>query len=113
MGNLFELQGAFSLAEPVKKTIEWEQGGQSHKAEVYFKPLSWQTVYGAIEERESEQGDKSAMIARNLAASLCDENGKTLYTAQQIHGQDGKVLCTSLITALLIAMNEVNGSGKH
>jgi len=113
MGNLFDIQGAFSPAAPVKKVIEWEQGGQSHKAEVYFKPLSWQAVYGAIEERESEQGDKSAMIARNLAASLCDENGQTLYTPEQIHGQDGKVLCTSLITALLIAMNEVNSAGKN
>jgi len=113
MGNLFDIPAALAPAPvPVPKTIEWEQNGQTHKTQVYFKPLSWQAVFTAISEQEGGQSAPDAAIARNLAASLCDKDGQTLYTAAQIQGEGGKTLCTALITALMIAMNEVNNAGK-
>jgi len=108
MTDLFSIPAACA-ALPVPKTIEWEQNGQTHQTEVYFKPLSWQAVYGRIGQEDEQASD---LIARRLAGSLCDKNGETLYTPEQIQGQGGKALCTPLITALLIAMNEVNGEGK-
>jgi len=110
MGNLFDIPAAFGAA-PVLKTLEWEQNGQTHKADVYIRPLSWQAVYNHL--GEDEQISHSEILARRIAESLCDKNGQALYTPEQIiQGKDGQMLCIELINALLNAISEVNSAGK-
>ncbi|KXU38709.1 hypothetical protein AXE65_12345 [Ventosimonas gracilis] len=110
MGTLFDIPAALAPA-PVKKAIEWEQGGQTHKTEVYIRPLSWQAVYNSMSEQEGAPFSDKA--AQRLAESLCDQNGQPLYSANDLTGKSGKpLLCTALITALLNAISDVNSAGK-
>jgi len=110
MTDLFSIPAAFAPA-PVPKTIEWEQGGQTHQATIHIRPLSWQAVYNSMGEEENIS--HSEIIARRLADSLCDESGKALYSVADLKGETGKpLLCIELINALLNAIGEVNNAGK-
>jgi len=103
-----DIPAAYAPA-PVPKTIEWEQGGQTHSATVHIRPLSWQALMGAALAEGKAQED---LIARRLADSVCDAQGKPLYSLADIQGESGKALCADLVMSLLNAMNEVNTAGK-
>jgi len=108
MTNLFDNPAAFAPA-PVPKTIEWEQNGQSHKADIHIRPLSWQAMLETTNEDGMPQGE---VLAKRIADSLCDESGQALYSAAQIAGKDGKALSPAVVLAVLTAINEVNTAGK-
>ena len=105
-----EKMGAFTGA-PVKKEIEWEQGGKQLKADVFVRPLSY---LSAVSDIYAVRG-KSDVTAGRIASCICDEDGNPVVTADGITGaadpQRGP-LNNNLTMALLNAINEVNSLGK-
>lgn len=105
-----EEMGAFTGA-PVKKEIEWEQGGKQLKADVFVRPLSY---LSAVSDIHAVRG-KSDVMAGRIASCICDEDGKPVFTTDVITGaadpQRGP-LNSNLTIALLNAINEVNRLGK-
>ncbi|EXF45272.1 hypothetical protein BAY1663_02351 [Pseudomonas sp. BAY1663] len=119
--------GAFTGA-PVEKEITWKQGETEYTATVYVRPLSYQA---AVNDLRAIYG-KTDGVAGRIAASICDEHGKQVFTAEDItdgpivKGEDGKpmlggdglpqrtggALDGNLTMALLQVIGEVNNPGK-
>lgn len=102
--------GAFTGA-PVKKTIEWEQGGKKLKGEVFVRPLGYRA---AVSDLIASAGLQDG-IAGRIAASICNEVGEPVFTVADITGDadpDRGALDRNLTTALLTAIGEVNNLGK-
>jgi len=105
--NPLDIPAAYASA-PIPKVIEWENAGESHKATVYFKPLSWYALFG-----RNEEGQPTAdLVAQRLSESLCNEKGEPLYSKADIKGETGKPLCMELSVALVNAFNEAVMAGK-
>ena len=127
--NLDSLQaaGAFTGA-PVEKEVTWKQGDKELTATVYVRPLSY---LSAVNDLRAMAG-KTDGVAGRIAASICDEHGKPVFTPEDItdgpiiKGEDGKPLLDgdgiprrtggaldgNLTMALLVAIHEVNDPGK-
>jgi len=102
--------GAFT-GRPVEKEIEWQSGGEDHKATVFVRQLSYATAVADIVSGV----EKTDHIAARIAASICDADGHPVFTAGDITGEtdpDRGALCSSLTIALLSAIGEVNGKKK-
>lgn len=102
--------GAFTGA-PVEKEITWQQGAQELSAVVYVRPFGYRTAIGDLTAHR-EQTDATA---GRIAASICDAEGKPVFTAQDITGEadpERGALDGSLTVALLAAISEVNHLGK-
>lgn len=102
--------GAFTGA-PVEKEITWKSGGGEHTATVYVRPLSYRS---AVSDIKALSG-KSDAVAGRIAASICDEEGKPVFTPEDITGDadpDRGPLDGNLTMALLGVIAEVNGLGK-
>ncbi len=103
-------KGAFCGA-PVKKEISWKHGVESYEATIYVRPLSYQAAVSDIRAIN----DGSDQIAARIAASICDEDGKAIFTPGDITGEadhDRGPMAGNLTIALLNAIGEVNGMGK-
>jgi spore maturation protein SpmB len=103
--------GAFT-GRPVEREITWKIGDNEYTATVYVRPLSYQT---AIQDLKSLTG-KSDGIAGRIAASICNETGKPVFTVADITGDadpDRGALDGNLTMALLTVIGEVNGAGKQ
>ncbi len=127
--NLDSLQaaGAFTGA-PVEKEVTWKQGDKELTATVFVRPLSY---LSAVNDLRAMAG-KTDGVAGRIAASICDEHGKPVFTPEDItdgpiiKGDDGKPLLDkegilrrtggaldgNLTMALLVAIHEVNDPGK-
>jgi hypothetical protein len=102
--------GAFTGA-PVEREITWKQGEDELTATVYVRPLSYRSAVSDL----SAMNGKTDAVAGRIAACICDENGKPVFTAADITGDadpDRGPLDGNLTFALLAVIGEVNGMGK-
>lgn len=108
---------------PIEKTVEWEQGGKMLKAQVFVRPLGFQT---AVNDLLAQHGRLDGVAGR-IAASICDAEGTPVFTVKDItHGPiDPKELAKNpettkrlgpldgnLAVALLAVIHQVNDLGK-
>lgn len=102
--------GAFTGA-PVEREIVWKQGDNELKMTTYVRPLSYRS---AVSDINSISGD-SDPVAGRIAACICDEEGRAVFTPEDITGDadpDRGALDGNLTMALLAAIGEVTGLGK-
>lgn len=102
--------GAFT-GRPVEKEIEWKQGENLIKATVFIRPSGYHSAKSDL----LAFGGKVDNVAGRIAAAICDETGKPVFTPQDITGEadpDRGALDGKLTIALLIAIQEVNDLGK-
>jgi len=102
--------GAFT-GRPVEREIEWQQGENTFKATVFIRPMGYQTATSDIMATVG----KIDGIAGRIAASVCDEEGKPVFTIGDITGEadpDRGPLDGALTVALLLAIQDVNDLGK-
>ena len=102
--------GAFTGA-PVEREITWNQGEQEFTATVYVRPLSYKS---AVSDLQAIAG-KVDGVAGRIAASICDEAGKPVFTVGDITGEADPArgaLDGNLTMALLAVIAEVNQLGK-
>ena len=102
--------GAFTGA-PVEKEITWKQGDNEHTATVFVRPLSYLSAKSDL----LAMGGRGDAVAGRIAASICDEEGKPVFTPEDITGEadpDRGPLDGNLTMALLQVIGEVNGMGK-
>lgn len=102
--------GAFT-GRPVEKEITWKQGDKELTATVFVRPMGYHTATSDV----LAMGGKVDGVAGRIAASICDESGKPVFTPADITGEadpDRGALDGSLTVALLVAIQEVNDLGK-
>lgn len=102
--------GAFTGA-PVQRDITWESGGESYTATVFVRRLSYTSAMADIEAAR----DKTDPMAARIAASICNAEGRPVFTAADITGDadpERGPLDAGLTWALLAAITEVNALGK-
>lgn len=102
--------GAFTGA-PVEKEITWKQGDKELGATVFVRPLSYLSAKSDL----LSMGGRGDAVAGRIAASICDEEGKPVFTPEDITGEadpDRGPLDGNLTMALLAVIGEVNGLGK-
>jgi len=102
--------GAFT-GRPVEKEISWRQGEQEFTATVFVRPLGFQSAISDV----LAAGGRQDSVAGRIAASICDEQGKPVFTVGDITGAsaaDRGALDGALTLALLSAIGEVNSLGK-
>lgn len=102
--------GAFT-GRPVEKEITWKQGEKELTATVFVRPLGYYTAQADI----LAIGGKVDGVAGRIAASICDETGKPVFTAADITGEadpERGALDGNLTVALLVAIQQVNNLGK-
>jgi hypothetical protein len=102
--------GAFTGA-PVEKEITWKQGEQELTATVHVLPFSYRTAVSDF----AAHHQKTDAVAGRIAASICDADGKPVFTAADITGEadpERGALDGNLTVALLAAIAEVNQVGK-
>lgn len=108
--SAFRQAGAFT-GRPVQKDITWRQGEQEFTATVYVRPLGFQSAVSDV----LAAGGREDSVAGRIAASICDEAGKPVFTVADITGTssaDRGALDGALTLALLGAIGEVNSLGK-
>lgn len=102
--------GAFT-GRPVEKEITWKQSGEEITATVFIRPMG----YHAATSDVLAIGGKIDGVAGRIAASVCDEDGKPVFTVADITGEadpERGSLDGNLTIALLVAIQEVNDLGK-
>ncbi len=102
--------GAFT-GRPVEKEITWKQGEETLSATVYVRPMGYHTATSDV----LALGGKVDGVAGRIAASICDEEGKPVFTPADITGEadpERGSLDGALTIALLVAIQEVNDLGK-
>lgn len=119
--------GSFTGA-PVEREITWRQGDKELTATVFVRPLSYHSARADV---VSSFG-KVDGVAGRIAACICDEHGKPVFTPQDItdgpvvlddNGEPvldddglpkrtGGALDGNLTMALLSVIGEVSGAGK-
>lgn len=102
--------GAFTGA-PVERSITWKQGEQELTATVYVRPLSYKS---AVSDLMAGAGRVDGVAGR-IAACICDDDGKPVFTPQDITGEadpERGPLDGNLTVALLAVIGEVAGLGK-
>lgn len=102
--------GAFT-GRPVEKIINWKQGNDEFTATVYIRPMGYHTATSDV----LAYGGKVDGVAGRIAASVCDEQGKPVFTPADITGEadpERGSLDGALTIALLVAIQEVNDLGK-
>jgi hypothetical protein len=102
--------GAFTGA-PVEREITWKQGDQELTATVYVLPLSYRS---AVSDLMASRGHVDGAAGR-IAACICDEEGKPVFTPADITGEadpERGPLDGNLTVALLRVIGEVSGLGK-
>lgn len=102
--------GAFT-GRPVEKEITWKQGDEELSATVFVRPMG----YHAATSDVLAIGGKVDGVAGRIAASICDEDGKPVFTPADITGESDPergALDGALTVALLVAIQQVNDLGK-
>lgn len=96
---LVDKSGGFVSGELVKREISWIIDGEEFKADVFIKPLAFNS---AISWLTGKSG-----AAERLAYSVCDENGTPIFTADEV-----EKLNESLSVALFAAVGSASGLDK-
>lgn len=99
--------GAFVDGSLVEKEVTWKQDGEEHTATVHVRRMSYTSV---SKELKSEDA-----LAGRISACICDEDGKPVFTPEDITGEaseDRGPLNGNLTLALINAIAEVNYQGK-
>ncbi|AYZ19605.1 MULTISPECIES: phage tail assembly chaperone family protein, TAC [Klebsiella] len=103
--------GAFT-GRPVEKEIKWKgRDGKEHIATVYVRPMGYHTTKADLLAYKG----KSDPVAGRIAAHICDEEGKQIFTEADILGtasEDRGALDGPIVIALLAVIQEVNDLGK-
>lgn len=102
--------GAFTGA-PVEREVTWKHKGQELTATVFVRPLSYKTAVSDIRSMSGE----SDPVAGRIAACICDEKGKPVFTPEDITGDADPSrgpLDGNLTMALLTVIAEVTGMGE-
>ncbi|WP_028968539.1 phage tail assembly chaperone family protein, TAC [Spongiibacter tropicus] len=103
--------GAFTGA-PVKKEVEWKSGGESYSGTVYVRMLSFHSAKTDL----LAAGGRVDQVAGRIAACICDAEGKSIFTPEDITGEADPArgpMDGNLAIALLGAIGEVNNlAGK-
>lgn len=106
--NSLKDSGAFTGA-PVKKSITWKnEKGEEIRNDVWVRRMSYAAAVG---DAIVMTGGGADPVAARIAASICDEEGKPVFTAADITGEadpERGPLCHSLTMALLTVAAEVN-----
>lgn len=108
--DILKTMGAFTGA-PVEREITWGIGDNEYTVTVWVRKLSYITAKSDL-MAISGKGDA---IAGRIAASICDEHGKPIFTPDDITGDadpERGALDDGLTMALLTVIGEVNGLGK-
>ncbi|MCC3720524.1 phage tail assembly chaperone family protein, TAC [Rouxiella badensis] len=101
--------GAFT-GRPVEKLITWKLGDEEFTATVFVRPEGFHSAMSGLRSLNGQD-----TIAGRIAASICDEEGKPIFTAEDITGEADEArgaLDGNLAVALLVAIHEVNELGK-
>ncbi|CAM4078320.1 Phage tail protein [Bordetella tumbae] len=102
--------GAFT-GKPVEKEVKWNKDGEDLVFTVYVRPLGYSA---AVSDLLAMSGKVDAVAGR-IAASICDADGKPVFTVGDITGEadpERGPLDGELTTSLLAVIGEVNGLGK-
>lgn len=102
--------GAFTGA-PVERSIKWKQGEKELEATVFVRPLGYRAAVTDL----AAAGGKVDPVAGRIAASICDAEGRPVFTPGDITGEadpERGALDGNLTVALLVVIGEVNGAGK-
>lgn len=86
--------GAFTGA-PVEREITWKQGGEEFAGTVFVRALSYHSAASDV----AALADKRDGLAGRIAACICDQHGKPVFTAQDI--TDGPVVLDESGTPVL------------
>lgn len=111
----------------VRREVKWKQGGEECSFIVHVRPMSYHT---AVNDATNVNGPRPMVVARRLAACLCDAEGAPLFRVSDITGlnDDGTPIMVknpesgemeergafsaNLSNALLAVIGEVSGLGK-
>lgn len=97
--------GLDNVGAPVKKTIELtNDAGEKIEFETYVRKRSYKTAVASLHAINSN----SDKVAAYLSSSICDADGKEVFTLDEVEG-----LPESLTYALLAAIGEVNSVKKQ
>jgi len=122
--DLIKKSGGFS-GGLVKKTVKWSNEGEDFEADVFVRPMSYQTSVGDAEAIRA--GDD--FLANRIAKHICDAEGFPVFQLSDITGFDkeGSPIMTTneageeeergalnkgLADALIEIIHEVSGVGK-
>lgn len=123
--DVIKQSGSFT-GGPVKRFVEWTVNGETFKADVFVRRLSYHTLTGDVSA--SQHGYD--LVASRIASSICHEDGSPVFMASDITGLDDEgrpimvkddegndvergPICKSLTDALIEVINDVNGLGKR
>ncbi|EKF9664432.1 phage tail assembly chaperone family protein, TAC [Vibrio mimicus] len=108
--EMLKQAGAFAPAKPERREIKWINDSQEIiEAVIHVRKSSFITM---IEESKSV-ADSSYLMATRIASSVVDEQGKPVFTVDDLLGNEERgPICQSLAIALLNAIYDVNGVGK-
>lgn len=98
--------GAFA-GGAVLKTVQWSQNGEDFEAEVYVRPMSYQSV------SEAKEGENT--VAHRIATHILNEDGTPVFTVDDVTGAadpERGPLGLALTNALMAMIAEVTFSGK-
>lgn len=99
------------VGKPVLKTISWSLSGEPVELDVWVRRYS----YASTVEELSALADQKSVAAGRIAACICDEHGRAVFTAADVTGESNPErgpLDGNLVYALLVAISEVNSGGK-
>lgn len=103
--------GAFTGA-PVKKEIAWQNDeGVELQATVFVRRVGYSAALSDLTAARC----KSDPVAGRIASSICDAEGKAVFTPGDITGEadpERGPLHHALVMELMRVMGEVNGAGK-
>lgn len=96
--------------ELVEREVKFKINGEQKVVTVFIRPFSYKTAVDEI--RAVKNGDDS--VAARIAASICDENGKYVFTPEDINGGEHPEngFPYNLTMALLKVIGEVNSVKK-
>lgn len=105
--NISELEeaGAFVQDEPVKKEIVWKRQKDGKAVEIRFEVYIRPQSFGAIENVQVTEKDKSKM-AGYVSKAILNEKGEPVFTYEKAF-----LLNPAFGTLLLQAINDVNSVG--
>ncbi|MAG66611.1 MAG: phage tail protein [Pseudomonadales bacterium] len=102
--------GAFTGA-PVAKEIKFKIGDEDHTATVYVRRVGYAAAVADLTAARC----KSDPVAGRIASSICDAEGKAMFSPGDITGEadpERGPMDHGLVMELMRVMGEVNGAGK-
>lgn len=111
--DLLVSSGSYAKLLPEQREIQWyvvnEEGvEQELSAVVFVRKKSFATI-----SAEAKFSANDSQLAARIVSSIVDEEGRPVFTIEDIMGNDEHgPICESLGMALLAAIWDVNGMGK-